>query len=567
MPFQTGENVGPYRIVAKLGQGGMATVFKSYHPALDRFVAIKVLHPAFKEDPNFLARFQREARVVAKLDHPNIVPIYDYAEHEGLSYLVMKFIEGRTLKATLTEHQLDQARGLEVIEAVGEGLSYAHGNGVLHRDIKPSNILLEGDGGIYLADFGLARIAQAGESTLSSDMLLGTPQYISPEQARGESDLDAGTDIYSFGVVIYEMVVGRVPFNADTPFSVIHDHIYTPLPMPRQVNRSVPEAVERVLMKALAKDREDRFSSVEELVSGFREAVLAGASAPTRLVPDAGGAQTRLSDSVDREPEPRADLDPHDAHSRMRRWMWVSGGLVLACLCLFTFLTLANRGRQAQIATEGAAAADTLQATQEPSSEEGLAVLAARATMEADPSDPFGHLDLAQELYRAGFPARASQSLQEGAALLMRRGEYLEAANALLAGLEASGGPRRVGTPITDLATEAFFVAAGEGEPAVPVIDRASEAFPDWDALVPIRARLALSLDGPKAFDSRASLLDELGRREMDPLAQAVLVENAMLRGERDLALELARAVFRNPEAPEWLVRHVDMMMGDIIPE
>ena len=181
MTFNIGENVGAYRIVEQLGQGGMATVFKAYHAALDRYVAIKVLHAAFKEDPTFLARFQREARVVAKLEHPNIVPIYDYAEHKGSPYLVMKFIEGETLKARLARGPLAPADTCRIVEAVGAGLEYAHKQGILHRDIKPSNVMLARDGAIYLADFGLARIAMAGESTLSADSMLGTPQYMSPE--------------------------------------------------------------------------------------------------------------------------------------------------------------------------------------------------------------------------------------------------------------------------------------------------------------------------------------------------------------------------------------------------
>ncbi|MBF8257475.1 MAG: Serine/threonine protein kinase [Anaerolineales bacterium] len=223
MTFAVGENVGPYRIIEQLGQGGMATVHKAYHAALDRYVAIKVLHPAFLQDPNFLKRFQREAKAVARLEHPNIVPVYDFAEHAGQPYLVMKYIEGDTLKARLRSGRLSKEEGLHIVEAAGSALSYAHQRTILHRDIKPSNILISPDGSIYLADFGLARMGEAGESTLSADMMLGTPQYISPEQARGEKNLDAGTDIYSFGVVLYEMVVGRVPFNADTPFSIIHD--------------------------------------------------------------------------------------------------------------------------------------------------------------------------------------------------------------------------------------------------------------------------------------------------------------------------------------------------------
>ena len=272
MSFNVGENVGPYRIVEQLGQGGMATVYKAYHAALDRYVALKALHPAFGEDPNFEARFQREARLVAKLEHPNIVPVYDYAEHEHRPYLVMKFIEGDTLKARLTQGPLTSSEIRKVVDSVGSALAYAHKQGVLHRDIKPSNVLMGTDGGIYLADFGLARIAQSGESTLSSDMIMGTPQYISPEQAMGKKDLDEGTDIYSFGVMLYEMVVGQVPFNADTPFSIIHDHIYSPLPMPRAINPKVPETVERVLLKALAKERPDRYASVDDLSQAFKDA-------------------------------------------------------------------------------------------------------------------------------------------------------------------------------------------------------------------------------------------------------------------------------------------------------
>jgi serine/threonine protein kinase len=272
MSFTVGENVGPYRIIEQLGQGGMATVFKAYHAALDRYVALKVLHPAFLEDPNFLARFQREARVVAKLDHPNIVPIFDYAEHGGRPYLVMKFIEGATLKAALSHGLLTPDRILQIVEAVGAALSFAHKRGILHRDIKPSNVLLSDEGQIYLADFGLARIAQSGASTMTSDMILGTPQYISPEQALGKKDLDEGTDIYSFGVMLYELAVGKVPFSADTPFSVIHDHIYSPLPMPRAVNPTVSEELERVLLKALSKERADRYKDVGTLVEAFKHA-------------------------------------------------------------------------------------------------------------------------------------------------------------------------------------------------------------------------------------------------------------------------------------------------------
>jgi len=270
--FEIGEKVGLYKVVEQLGQGGMATVFKAYHTVLERHVALKVLHPAFLEEADFLRRFRREARVVAGLDHANIVPLFDFAEHRGLPYLVMKYIEGETLKARLARGMISRQLGCQIMESVGRALAYAHKRGVLHRDVKPSNILLARDGSIYLSDFGLARIVAAGESTISTEMMMGTPQYVSPEQARTAPDLDERTDIYSLGVVLYELVTGRVPFEADTPISVINDHLYTPPPPPSSRAMNVSPAIEHVILRALAKRLEDRFKTVEEMVFAFREA-------------------------------------------------------------------------------------------------------------------------------------------------------------------------------------------------------------------------------------------------------------------------------------------------------
>lgn len=230
MSFVVGEQVGGYKITAKVGQGGMATVYRAYHEALDRYVAIKVLHPLYSGDESFLRRFEREARLVARLEHPNIVPIYDFAYHNEHPYLVMRYVEGQTLKERQHRGDFSQSEIRAIVSAIASGLDYAHSQGVLHRDIKPSNILLTPEGGVYITDFGLARMAQAGTSTMSQDMMLGTPQYISPEQARGDVELDGRTDLYSLGIVLYEMVTGRVPFKSDTPYSIIHDHIFTPHP-------------------------------------------------------------------------------------------------------------------------------------------------------------------------------------------------------------------------------------------------------------------------------------------------------------------------------------------------
>ncbi len=272
MPFIIGENVGPYRLIEKLGKGGMATVFKAYHPSLDRYVAIKALHPAFMEHPGFLDRFEREAKVVAKLEHPNIVPIYDFSEHEDRPYLVLKYVQGDTLKARLEKSKLTYKESRQIFRVIASALAYAHQQGVLHRDVKPSNVLIDKTGGIYLADFGLARIAETSQTTLSGQMMMGTPHYISPEQAKGLGNLDAGTDIYSLGVMMYELLVGEVPFQADTPFSVIHDHIYSPLPLPMEMNPDLNEDMQRALLKALAKKREDRFATVSDMMAAVLKA-------------------------------------------------------------------------------------------------------------------------------------------------------------------------------------------------------------------------------------------------------------------------------------------------------
>jgi serine/threonine protein kinase len=272
MALSAGQTVGPYQVIGQLGHGGMATVYKAYHPRLDRNVAIKVMHKAFTEDAGFITRFEREAQIVAKLEHPHIVPVYDFNEVDGQPYLVMKFIEGQTLKRVLSDGPMPLPEIIRVMDDMSDALTYAHLHGVLHRDIKPSNIVIDNKGVPYLTDFGLARVTKAGASTLSADMILGTPQYISPEQASGQAELDPRTDIYSLGIILYEMVVGRVPFNADTPYAVVHDHIYTELPRPTEINPAIPPGVEAVLMRALAKKPSDRYDTAVAMMTAFKQA-------------------------------------------------------------------------------------------------------------------------------------------------------------------------------------------------------------------------------------------------------------------------------------------------------
>lgn len=323
MTFNLGENVGPYRIISQLGQGGMATVYKAFHASLNRHVAIKVLHPSFHEDETFYSRFKREAQIVAQLEHTNIVPVYDFSEHNGNPYLVMKFIEGDTLKHRIRRQKMTLEDTINYMSAVAEALTFAHKRDILHRDVKPSNVMIDKDDFPYLADFGLARIASTGESTMSQDVLIGTPHYISPEQAKGVKSLGPATDIYSMGIMLYEIVVGRVPFSADTPYAIVHDHIYKPLPLPTLVNPTVPAAVEIVLLKALSKQPEDRYVSAIELMADFKQAVedsklseLSAASVRLDKFDEASQAAASLASQKTSTPPPSGIDDHLMAHVR-----------------------------------------------------------------------------------------------------------------------------------------------------------------------------------------------------------------------------------------------------------
>ena len=265
MGFGVGETVGQFEIVEYLGQGGMATIYKAHQTNLDRFVALKVIHPVLKDDQAFLNRLKREASIIAKLNHPNIVTVYDYSEFDGIPFLVLRFIDGKTLKAVLQQQKLGTTQILRIIRPVADALSYAHSRGVLHRDVKPSNILIDNEGHVYLTDFGLARIAHSSESTSSHDMMIGSPHYLSPEQAKSEP-VDARTDIYSLGIVLFEMFTGKVPFSAETPYGTILAQINQAPPAPRTINPKVPAAVEQVIQKALAKDPKDRYASIREMM-------------------------------------------------------------------------------------------------------------------------------------------------------------------------------------------------------------------------------------------------------------------------------------------------------------
>ncbi|NIM94368.1 MAG: protein kinase [Anaerolineales bacterium] len=572
MAFVPGGFVGPYQILEKLGQGGMATVFKAYHPALDRHVAIKVLHPAFKEDPHFLERFQREARVVAKFEHPNIVPIYDFAEHKGQPYLVMKFIEGETLKARLSKEPLSKEEGTEIIVAVGDALDYAHELGVLHRDIKPSNILISTDGRIYLTDFGLARIAEVGASTISGDMLMGTPQYISPEQAKGDRKLDKRTDIYSFGIVIYEICVGKVPYSADTPFSIIHDHIYAPLPLPQEINPNVPSDIQRLLLKALAKNREDRYSSTKEMIQAYSQAL--------EKTEEEGREELEVAELVD-EAETQVEemgvqddqsakmtverleamgiLMPSKRKSRMR-WVWLAVGITMVCVSLLAILAAANRPGVRTLFYNNVNASGTLRPDSEGQSP--LSVDQARGEVEKNPEDPVAHLNLASALREQGEEEEAISEFKIAGELFLHQDQSLDAAEAFFDAVELEGGPLRADPTLQDLTVQAMFFTASSAE-AKPLLDFATRRYPGWDDIKIISARHMLYNN---QADKAKQVIDAiLQRNPNDPIAKIVMVEIHINSGRNEAAQNLIEEIHARP-FPDWMNGQLDNLASELEP-
>ncbi len=256
---------GRYELTHLIARGGMAQVYRAMDLQLDRPVALKVLFPELSVDRTFVERFRREAQAAANLSHPNIVPVFDWGEDDGSYFIVMEYIEGRPLSAVLRDPQPVPARQIATIgAAVAAALAFAHRHGVIHRDVKPGNVLITPEGDVKVTDFGIARAVNTEDSLTQTGAVMGTAAYFSPEQAEGKS-VDARSDIYSLGVVLYEMAVGKPPFTGDSPVAVASKHVRDDPVLPRAANPTVPAALEAVVMKALCKDPDGRYATAEEL--------------------------------------------------------------------------------------------------------------------------------------------------------------------------------------------------------------------------------------------------------------------------------------------------------------
>jgi len=275
-PLSAGQSLGRYHILEQLGEGGMATVYKALDTHLERQVAIKVIRrEALPPEmlSTVLARFEREAKSLARLSHPNIIKVHDFGEYEGAPYLVMEYVPGGTLKR-FTGTPMPWKEALRLLLPVMRAVSYAHSQNIIHRDIKPANILITATGEPMLSDFGIAKILEAGEGTTltGTGVGIGTPEYMAPEQGIGQP-IDQRTDIYATGVVLYELVTGRRPFVADTPMAVVLKHVTDPLPSPKKFVPDLPNSVEWILAKALAKQAEDRYPDMDSFVSALERLV------------------------------------------------------------------------------------------------------------------------------------------------------------------------------------------------------------------------------------------------------------------------------------------------------
>ncbi|MCC6905741.1 MAG: SUMF1/EgtB/PvdO family nonheme iron enzyme [Anaerolineae bacterium] len=266
-----GLSLGQYTITGLLGKGGMASVYLGTQAAINRQVAVKVLPRSFMHDDSFMERFRRESKMIAALEHPHVLPIYDYGEQDGIPYLVMRYLEGGTLEGLIRQGPVEWRKILRITTQIGDALDYAHASGIIHRDIKPSNIMLDRAGNAFLSDFGIARLLE-GTSALTGSGIVGTPAYMAPEQTEPGVPTPA-MDIYAFGVTIFEAITGQLPFVADTPIAQLMMHINKPVPSLQLYNPQISTAVDEVIQRSMMKQPADRYLHAGEFASALDSAV------------------------------------------------------------------------------------------------------------------------------------------------------------------------------------------------------------------------------------------------------------------------------------------------------
>src|SRR5512137_1046501 len=261
------QKFGRYVIKEEIGRGGMATVYHAYDPRFERDVALKVLPREMLHDQQFRTRFEREAKTIAMLEHPAIVPVYDFGEEQGQPYFVMRYMTGGSLSDRMKKGPMTVQDAALLMTHIAPALDEAHAKGIIHRDLKPGNILYDQFNEPYVSDFGIAKLAES-QTNVTGSSIVGTPAYMSPEQAQGEG-IDGRSDIYGLGVILFELLTGQQPYHGDTPMSVVVKHITDPVPHILDVKPDLPTAIEGVIEKAMAKDRDQRFPTVRALADAL----------------------------------------------------------------------------------------------------------------------------------------------------------------------------------------------------------------------------------------------------------------------------------------------------------
>ena len=333
-----------YRVISRLGSGGMADVYLAQDQLLGREVAVKVLHQHFAEDQEFVERFKREASSAAALSHPNIVGIFDRGEWNGTYYIAMEYVAGRSLKAIVREAgPLDPATAIDLVIQILRGARFAHRRGVIHRDLKPHNVILDDEGRARVTDFGIAR-AGASDMTLTGS-IMGTAQYLSPEQAQGFA-VSSSSDLYSVGVILYELLTGVVPFEGETAVAIAFKQVSAEPRPPSELNAALPASLDAVVLRALAKDPAARYADADELIAALqreREALPAFTGATSVVEhhaspPHRPGAGALLLAPAGLPGEDLGPLPPPEGGGRNRALLWGLGALVLAGIVVFALL-------------------------------------------------------------------------------------------------------------------------------------------------------------------------------------------------------------------------------------
>jgi serine/threonine-protein kinase len=317
-----------YEVEARIGVGGMAEVWRGRDRVLNRTVAIKTLLPQFARDGSFVDRFRREAQAAARLNHPGIVSVYDSGDGDN-PYIVMQYIEGRTLADFLgAGRDLQPMQAAQIAQEIGEALAAAHAHGVIHRDIKPANVMVTRDGKVLVMDFGIARLIAGPETAPQTSAVMGTASYLSPEQAQGQP-VDARTDIYSLGVVLYEMLTGRPPFTGDSPMAIAYKQVNATPPAPSSVNPDVPPELDAVVMRALSKNPANRYQTAGEFAEDLERARTGGVVMATPLLPPGDEATQVIS-----RPQPTSVLPPSVEPPGSSRKAWVGALLAILVMAL-----------------------------------------------------------------------------------------------------------------------------------------------------------------------------------------------------------------------------------------